>query len=81
MACNASQVLADGIAFYGLSTPQLKGVQLQIAAEALLQLSPATDVSAAGLLDRAEASGFCCLTRKELRNVTAQLLCDIRESI
>jgi len=81
MACNASQVLADGIGFFGLTTPSLKAVQLQLAAEALLAFSPAADVSFDAVMARAKDNGFCCLSRSQLRSVTLQILCDIKEGL
>jgi hypothetical protein len=81
MACNARQVLADGIGFSGLPTPALKAAQLQLATDMLLALDPTSDVTVSALLAKAKANGLCCLTRRQLRQFSAQILCEIRESL
>lgn len=81
MACDARQVLVDGIGFRGLTTPAIKAVQIQLAAEALLALSPTTDVSIGAVLQRACANGFSKMTRKQLRTAIAQLVCDSKDAL
>lgn len=81
MACNASQVLASGIEFDGLSIPQIKAVQLQLAASVLLAISPGANVSSAAVLARAEGNRFTHLIRNQLRTVTLELLCGIKEAV
>lgn len=79
MACDANQVLVDGVGFNGLTTPHLKAVQLQLLAASLLALDPAADVSFSAIMARAHASGFDSMSRSQLRGVILQLLCDTKE--
>ena len=81
MACNASQVLADGKGFFGLQTPSLKAVQLQLTADALLAYSPGTDVTFGAIMGRAAANNFTGLTRTQLRMAIMQLACDIKDAL
>lgn len=76
MACNAAQLLADGIAFQDLAGLELKAVQLQLAAEWLLLLDPAADITADGILTRAKDNGICCLDRNQLRASMLENLCN-----
>jgi len=80
MACDARQVLVAACDLCGLNTAQLKAVQIELAREAVLQLSPGTDTSLSAILARAKANGICCLTRNQLRAVTLQLACLIKEA-
>jgi len=81
MNCNASQVLAAGENFCCLSIPQLKAAQLQLAANALLHVSPTTDVSFDAVLTRARTSGILNLTRQQLRIFNLQALRTIKENL
>lgn len=76
-----TEILEDGCQFCGLDAGKLKSVQLQLAANTLLKLSPTADVTLAAVLRRATASGICCLTRDQLRGVILQLAYQIRSSV
>lgn len=77
----ATEILEDGCQFCGLDAGKLKAVQLQLAANTLLKLSPSADVTLAAVLRRSVTSGICCLTRDQLRGVILQLAYQIRSSV
>lgn len=81
MACDARQVLVDGIDFSRLDTASIKAVQLQLVAESLLAISPETDVSFESIMQRACASGIARLTKQQLRSSILELVCEVKETL